>query len=346
MIKKLRRLLRCYTFNPKSTPPQKIFIEMTGACNLRCPLCPRTYSSNKRGNMPKEVFEKVITDIARDYPALGLLGFHLFGEITMRNDFDILISWARQRLPITHFSVSTTVSLEKKEVLSKLLFSGFDSIGVWPDGFSEDTYSKIRTGGSFSVVRDNIKFLLEERDRLRKFDLAIYVGIIKNIINQDSTDKFYESFQFVKEFKNANLVTGDSIDFAGQVPSKNVLYTAKDYILKIPKPCSVPFEIMAVSAVGDVALCCFDMDFTLKIGNIISDGSISQIWASERAEAFRRSMKRLFPPELCKKCHCFYKDFTPWLMRHKKQGVKVKSRYATTKFLMDELKKKRQEVKT
>ncbi|MCX5694872.1 MAG: SPASM domain-containing protein [Candidatus Omnitrophica bacterium] len=341
MITKVKRLLQRYFFNSKTTPPQKIFIEITGACNLRCPLCPRTYSSNKRGNMPREVFEKVITDIAADYPNLGLLGFHLFGEITMRNDYNTLVSWARQKLPNTHFGISTTVSLENKKAISNLLLPGFDSIGVWPDGFSDDSYAKIRTGGSFAVVKDNIKFLLEERERLHKLEVAIHVGIIKNIMNQDAIDKFYESFQFVENFKNASLVTVDSIDWAGQVPSENVLYAAKDYIFKIPKPCSVPFEILAVSATGDMTLCCMDMDLALKIGNIMSDGSISQIWASERADTIRRRMMRLSPPALCKECHSFYVDFTPPAMRHKKQHVRLKGSHAIKQFSFNELKKKR-----
>jgi len=289
--------------------------------------------------MPKEVFEKVITDIARDYPSLGLLGFHMFGEITMRNDFDSLISWARQRLPVTHFGISTTVSLEKKETVRKLLLPGFDSIGVWPDGFSDDSYAKIRTGGSFEVVRDNIKFLLEERDRLQKFEVVVHVGIIKNTVNQDSTNKFYESFKFVEKFKNTNLVTVDSIDWAGQVPSDNVLHAVKKYLLKIPKPCPVPFDMLVVSATGDVTLCCMDMDLALKVGNIMLDGSIRRIWTSTRAEAIRRSMKRLSPPILCKKCHSFYKDFTPWFLRHKKQSVKMKDRYMIKRFFIDGLKK-------
>lgn len=339
MIAKLKRLQQYYSFNPKTTPPQKVFVEITGACNLRCPLCPRTYSNNKRGNMSKEVFEKVIIDITRDYPDLKLLGFHMFGEITMRNDFDVFVSWARQKLSNTHFGISTTVSLEKKEVVAKLLLPGFDSIGIWPDGFSNDSYAKIRTGGSFTTVRDNIRFLLEERDRLKKFDVAVHVGIIKNMVNQDSTDKFYESFQFVEKFKNASLVTVDSIDWAGQVPAENVLHAAKDYILKIPKPCSIPFEMLAVSATGDVTLCCIDMNLELKIGNIMSDGSISQIWASERAEAIRSSMKRLSPPVLCKKCHSFYKDLTPWPLRNRKR-LKIKNRHLIKSFLVDGLNRK------
>lgn len=339
MIVKLKQLLSYYTFNPDTIPPEKIFIEITGLCNLRCPLCPRTYSRNKRAQMPRHVFEKTITDIARDYPNLRLLGFHMFGEITTRDDFDCLVSWARVRLPKTHFGVSTTVSLEKRDVIGKLLVPGFDSIGVWPDGFSEDSYARIRTGGTFAVVRENIRFLLEERDRLQKHDTAVHVGIIKNAVNQDSTDKFYESFKFVDQFKNASLVTVDSIDWAGQVPAENVIHAKRNYIFKIPKPCPVPFEMLAVAANGDVTLCCMDMDLKLKIGNIMSEDSISQIWQSKRAQEIRSMMKRLAPPELCKNCHSFYKNFTPRSWNRRKQQANIKGNHEIKKFVMDGLKK-------
>ncbi|MDP8249258.1 MAG: radical SAM/SPASM domain-containing protein [Candidatus Tritonobacter lacicola] len=311
MFAKLRRMIWIYTFDAWRMPPRNIYIEITGACNFRCPNCPRTYANKTRGHMPVEMFRKVIKDIAEDYPELEHIGFHFFGEISMRKDFDTLINWAREKLPGTHFGISTNLSFEKKDVIDRLLRSDLDVIGVWPDAYSSESYEQIRTGGSFPGVRDNIRYLLEERARLNKSDIEVHVGMVKNKINQGYTGKFYKEFEFVDAFPGAGLVTIDSHDWAGQVPSGAVIDSAGNYKLKLPKVCPMPFYTLVVSAEGDVSLCCFDMNLNLKVGNVMKDGTIAGLWTSGNANAIRRGMKRLNPPEMCRHCHNFYFDLTP-----------------------------------
>lgn len=106
--------------------------------------------------MPDNMFRKVIEDIAEGYPELKIMGFHFFGELLLRKDFNVLIKWARKKLPNTHFGVSINLYTLKRETFKKLLLSGLNEIGIWPDGFSNESYVQLRTGESFSKIKKNI----------------------------------------------------------------------------------------------------------------------------------------------------------------------------------------------
>jgi MoaA/NifB/PqqE/SkfB family radical SAM enzyme len=311
MLQKLKRLRDMYIFNPETMSPTTIFIELTGACNSKCPNCPRTYSDKKRGHMSDALFNKVITQIADAYPELPSLGFHFFGEIELRKDFHLLISEARERLPHTKFGISTTLTSRSKEVVRNLLLAGFNGIGVWPDGYSEESYSLIRPGNSFQLVKENIALLLEERGKMGKTDIGVGVGMVRNSLNREHIQDFYREFEFVKKYPHTDLVTVDSHDWAGQVPSTTIIRSVKKYAFKIQRPCPMPFTNLIISADGGVSLCCMDMNMNLAAGSMDGDDDINKIWTSDRAALIRQGMKRLHPPELCRQCHNFYIDLSP-----------------------------------
>lgn len=317
--RRLSNGIKRYTFNAGKTPPQRIYVEITGACNLRCPNCARTYSENKRGNMLDDLFFKVISSIANDYPKLRRLGFHFFGEIEIKKNFDALIRFAREKLPYTHFGISTTLTHKDKEAIRRLLLAGLNTIGIWPDSCSGDSYAKIRTNGSFETVKENIHFLLTEREKRQLDDIGIHIGMVRNKVNKFHIEEFYHEFKFVENFKNAYLVSSDSHDWAGQIPSDNIIVTAKRYTLKIPKPCFMPFTTLVVSATGDVTLCCYDMNLRLKIGNMKGDAGIKKLWTSPEANSIRNRIRFLNPPELCRQCHNYYFKSPGMLIKAKRE---------------------------
>lgn len=300
MLQSLKDIVKCFSFNPVKTPPEAIYIEVTGVCNLKCPNCARTYSKNKRGHMSDELFYEVIQKIKIDYPYIAHIGFHFFGEIALKDNFDDLIRYARKMLPNTHFGISTT--LTNASSVEKFLNAGFDSIGIWPDSFSEDSYNKIRKGGgSFSSVIENIRHLLDERDQKGMTDsLSIHVGMVRNKINESHIAEFYSVFKFINSYKNTHLTTVDSHDWAGQAQTDDVLYSNKG-TLKIPIPCSMPFKILAISANGDATPCCYDMNIGLKIGSIRLSG-IKELWTSNEADSIRRNLITFAPKGICRNC--------------------------------------------
>jgi radical SAM protein with 4Fe4S-binding SPASM domain len=214
-------------------------------------------------------------------------------------------------LPSTHFSVSTTLSVRRANLIEDLLSAGFDSIGVWPDGFSDETYSAIRRGGDYHLVKRNLCSLLESRRALQKEHIDVHVGMVRYPQTASHEEAFCEEFSFVTKYPNTRLVKVDSHDWAGQVPADQVLTSASRFRWKLRRPCRMPFTTMVVNATGEVSLCCFDMNLQLGIGNATSGSSLRDIWVSERATTIRVGMKRLEPPEMCKKCHNFYFDVSP-----------------------------------
>jgi radical SAM protein with 4Fe4S-binding SPASM domain len=298
--------LTYYRFDSATTTPQTVFLEITGACNLRCPACPRTYSANTRGNMKNALYTHCLQSIKEGFPALEELAFHGFGEIELKKDFPQLVHEARALLPTTKLTVSTTLSVDRTNIIDKLLSACFDSIGIWPDGYSAESYARIRTGGSYGVLKKNLRYMLEQREILGLERTAVHVGMVRNRINFSHVEEFISEFSFVEEYVNTSLTTVDGHDWAGQVPSRDILVSAKKANFKLPRPCFVPFTLMMIAANGKVSMCCQDMDLTMQIGDLAAGDSIRQAWESDAANAIRRSMLSLRPKGICKTCDRAY----------------------------------------
>lgn len=64
----------------------------------------------------------------------------------------------------------------------------------------------------------------------------------------------------------------------------------------------------------------------LKIGNVMRDGKINEIWSSKKTKNIRRGIMSSNPPELCKHCHHFYYDLTlPRIIELFKRKIKKKA---------------------
>lgn len=314
-FRKIEEYIKLYTFNPYNDLPKRIYLEITGVCNLKCPNCARTYSNRKRGHMNDDLFYSIVDVLSKEHPVLEHIGFHFFGEIIMKNNFHELIRYAKSKLPKTNFGISTNLSFNNDEFILKLLMAGFDSIGIWPDAISEDDYNKIRKGGDFASVRNNIVNLCKEREKLNlTHKIDIHIGIVR--YKDSNYESFLKEYQFVLNYPNTRISQEYSHDFAGQIPNLNVIRSGRKACFYVPIPCKMPFETMIIAATGDISLCCYDMNLKLKIGTVNKNESIINLWASKNAEDIRKKIKLMTPPDLCRNCHNYKRDLLQYVQLH------------------------------
>ena len=169
--------------------PDRIVLELTGKCNLACPMCPRHYAAASENFMEPELWNRLIDEIARENPQAVILPFWR-GESLLHPQFCELMDYALERkLRIHMCSNGQVITPAQMETLRKLEFVTF-SLHT-PQGYRNARQfaalprtSALTVQGSFVDCEQTTKSCLEELisdPELGGFDsIRLYVEHTKN----------------------------------------------------------------------------------------------------------------------------------------------------------------------
>ncbi|MCX7982444.1 MAG: radical SAM protein [Syntrophales bacterium] len=151
---------------------QKIYIEPTTRCNLRCETCIRSVWCEPEGDMDWYTFKKILESLD-GLPGPKTMAWAGIGEPLLHPQLPDMINGAHERGLRTEI---TTNGLLLDEVLAmRLLDAGLDQLSVSIDGVTESTYEGIRRGASITTVVENVRFLYRMSVKRAK---PIRIGIV------------------------------------------------------------------------------------------------------------------------------------------------------------------------
>ncbi|MBW1902378.1 MAG: radical SAM protein [Deltaproteobacteria bacterium] len=167
-----------------------VLMEVTGRCNLNCPVCFAS-SSNGGAEFHPDISEiramfGAIIDAGGPYP-VQLSG----GEPTLRDDLPDIISYAK-KLGFYHIQVNTHgLRLAKdRDYLQDLKDAGADLIYLQFDGVTDDVYRKIRGADLFDLKVKTIENCAEAK---------IGVQLVPTLIPGVNDHQIGEMIQFAKQ---------------------------------------------------------------------------------------------------------------------------------------------------
>lgn len=137
--------------------PELCFIEISGACNARCPYCVKGRGIQAQGRvMPVETFESILRHLKTHgmLPRSGMIHLFNWGEPMLHPKIDQIIQTCG-RYGLFAFISSNLIYLPTLETLSLRLLTG---VGVSLSGFTDDSYGRIH-GKRIKTVLDNINRL-------------------------------------------------------------------------------------------------------------------------------------------------------------------------------------------
>jgi wyosine [tRNA(Phe)-imidazoG37] synthetase (radical SAM superfamily) len=143
-----------------------VFLAMDPRCNLRCISCRNEYTiiDESEQNEVSRIMDAVMQDIS-SITAIGLSGSGdpFVSPVTR----DLLYSHESARHPNLKFYLLTNGLLFNRENWERMKSgrSAVASVQVSIDAASKQTYERIRLGGSFDSLMDNLRFLGELRKR-------------------------------------------------------------------------------------------------------------------------------------------------------------------------------------
>jgi MoaA/NifB/PqqE/SkfB family radical SAM enzyme len=280
--------------------PLFIQLDVDQSCNFKCPHCMladdkgvRTYFS--RETIEPHEFDNILREASQHQcPSISLQGTN---EPLLSRELETQIKKAKASGFLDIMINSNGSALTEKRARS-LLGAGLTRLRFSIDASTEDTFKKVRVGGDFAKVRDNIlRFMRIKKEMGLKLPL---VGVSFCVL----ADNSHEKDDFLAFW--ANKVDFVSIQrFTAPTPDK---YWEKFYPDSVDEEpfegfkCPQPFQRLVIRN-RDITPCCTWFSRELSLGEV-GKVSLAEAWRSEKMNELRELHRRgdWHKNATCKKC--------------------------------------------
>lgn len=272
--------------------PDHVDVEISSACNMRCPMCytitEEFKSSVKRRFMSFELFKKIIDECA-GYNIYSIR-ISLRGEPFIHKEAIRMIKYAHDK-GIKEVSALTNGLALTPELFEQALDAGLTWLTISIDGIGE-TYENIRIPAKFDDVVDKIKKYKEIKDKEKSVKPVIKIQSIWPAI-KDTAEEYYTTFSPYVD----NIASNPLIDYLGKDDKSKIVY--------VPNfDCPVLYQRIVIGSDGRVLLCSNDESGEYILGDV-NDENIYDIWHGEKIQSVRDLHKKHKACEIikpCKKC--------------------------------------------
>ncbi len=275
--------------------PVSVHIASSNYCNASCIMCPHS-KLKKFGNMNNDLYKKIIDNCKKLKIKNLVLSF--FGEPLIDKNLLERIKYAKSSGMSVGFS--SNASLLTKKWARDLIESGLDSITISLDGYSKETYEKIRLGLKFDVVKENILGLVEMKKKMNKQNPSINLVLVEMEENKREIKNFYGEWK--NKVQGINII--NMRNWAGTIEKETTKESFHSKKNMKRKPCVSIWTEMYVDWEGKVVLCCDDWNSSVILGDL-NKQSIEEIWRGGKLNKIRQAHKNreFHKAPLCNQCN-------------------------------------------
>lgn len=299
------RLLRLYLHYRKGSArlpyyPVRLWVELTSVCNYRCIMCPnKDLSKEQKGHMDFALYTKIIDEAAEFAFDVNLA--HR-GESLLHPRLLDSIRYAKRRGLYTR--LHTNGSLLTEDMARSLVASGLDRLSFSFDGYTKETYERIRVGGDFERTLANILRLLEikRESGSRTPETAVEVINFEQLSAPDLADARQRFRSRFKGLALDSFVMKELHNWAGEIDKSDRI--ARYSI------CPFPWNALVIFWDGSAYPCTQDFFGYYSLGNIKSS-PLKSLWNGPAMEDLRRRLARQDIAEIDTCSHCD----RPWRKR-------------------------------
>jgi pyruvate-formate lyase-activating enzyme len=142
--------------------PRRFAVEVCAECNLACTMCHHPFMRRPKGRMPFELWTRCADQIAAIAPNTECW-FSFCGEPLLEPDLLLRMLAYGRSAGLRSLNINTNGMLLTADLDERILDSGVDLIVFGIDGFSAESYEKVRVKGKRDVVYANAERLLARR---------------------------------------------------------------------------------------------------------------------------------------------------------------------------------------
>lgn len=300
----LNGLLSAIYYNDISNPKINLaYLELTNNCNLNCKMCTIRQTQKKIGYMSMPLFKSCVDQFCE--MGIGTLYLHGVGESLLHPKFKDYLKYAikkRNEGGIQEVSWVDNGMLFNQNISDLAVELGVDSVSFSIDGVGE-VNDNIRLGSKYSVIEQNIKYLIKKRGSASK--PKVLLGMVDYGKTEEQKLAVYR--EWVPYVDKITLIPSLLPDNTWE--NKNSF--DKTQLASPPAFCLVPFQMFSVSWDGNVTGCCLDWSYTLNLGNA-NNTPLKEIWQGPKYQALRKSVfLKSYQAVICRKCDFWKINFKP-----------------------------------
>ena len=274
--------------------PIQIDFELNSSCNLRCAMCAYSALSRKKTHtIGIDFFKNVMTyAVSQGTRALKL---NFMNEPLLRKDFFDFVQCAED-VGVLDIYFSTNGMLLTDEVINKILKSKISRVQISIDAASKETYDKVRTGGNYDTVVQNVLNLINRRKELNKESPLVRVSFVKSEVNE------HEEQKFIKMWENICDMIG--IQEFVPAPSKDIVSYNSIKRINEDFKCAFPFRQLVIAADKEVYPCCTFWGMKMSLGTLENPKDLKKFWRGHLINHLREIHARgeFYRLYQCKKC--------------------------------------------
>jgi MoaA/NifB/PqqE/SkfB family radical SAM enzyme len=281
---------------------QKVYIQLSRRCNLRCTMCGHHVWESNEGFMTMELFA------------------HALDECAANNLFDIVIL-AAQGEPFLHPKIFEFLEYAvgrgfhvgivsngtpfTKERAERLAGTGIDFMQFSFAGWDKESYENTYVGGKFDQVTRNLRHIAEALQKKRSRTQLT----VKAVTATDSADFVRKTQKFLDTLGDFRVLPVTPNNFGGTMQigrydEERDIYSYRDVKHSSLSVCKILMQSVGIFFDGRVTACgCYDANGQLEIGDITKE-SLKDIMEGRK---FRRILKAFEKGSvghvpLCNKC--------------------------------------------
>lgn len=238
-------------------------------------MCPREKMDRLEGVMNAKLFKKIVDEAK----SLGTKNIFLggFGEPLTDPMIVDRVRYVKQQGMYCNFI--SNGSLWNKDITVQLIEAGLDEVRFSFYGQDKQTYEIVHRGLNYDITHNNIRNVIETRNRLGRKKPVVLVYFLTLDNNQKQVEAFREEWEtladFIEIWRPHNF--GDGRDY------RNRQEVRKKESCGRPKRGPVQFQYD-----GTIIPCCYDYGGKMILGDI-HDNTVPEILRGEKYEALRRA---------------------------------------------------------
>lgn len=271
--------------------PNHVDVEISSACNMKCPMCYTTSDefriNVKRKFMDFNLFKKIIDECVKHN--IYSIRISLRGEPFIHKDVIAMIKYAKNNGIKEVSSLTNNLALTPS-LFKEAMHSGLDWLTISFDGLRE-TYEWIRQPAKFNESYEKIKEYKCIKEKTRSWKPVIKVQTVWPAIKNNAKEYFDAFSPYVD-----NIAINPLVDYLHK--DENIVYLDK-FI------CPVLYQRIVIGSDGVILLCSNDEFCLYPIGDANSE-SLYNIWHGKKMTEAREVHKKHKGVELLEPCkHCY-----------------------------------------
>jgi|TARA_Y100000310_G_scaffold344458_1_gene457328 radical SAM protein with 4Fe4S-binding SPASM domain len=246
-------------------------------------MCAINFAEEAFGSMDWNLYTKIIDEGAKN--GLASIKLNWRGEPLLHPKIVEMVKYAKDK-GIVEVQFNTNAQLLTEDLSRRLIDAGLDRIIFSVDGATTETYEKIRRGGKYDRLVNNIEtFLRLKKEKGTKLPLT-RIQFVKMKENENEADLFKKTW----DGKIDEVIVNPFLDYTSlsdTAEKQDNLKSSDQIKITGRKPCNQLWQRLIISYDGEVMMCCDDWNMEVKLGNV-NNQNIYDIWHGEKLNKIRK----------------------------------------------------------